>query len=115
MNGIGSKLKGSETAISAFPKQSFDYNMHSFLWEDIQKSIYFEVTKKFSSDKFELDMEEIKRLFPKLFPELENSEVEVGSEYYAYKLVSGSENCVNMFHFHMTPDQDNYVIAENSE
>ena len=98
------------TAFEEMLYQSFDYNMDKSFWEDIEKSIYFEATKKFSSDKFELDMEEMKRLFP----ELEDPEVEMASEYDAYKLVSGRENCVNMFHFNMTPDQDNYVIAESS-
>ena len=49
-----------------------------------------------------------------LFPELEKSEIEITNKFDAYKLVSGTENCVNMFHFQMASDQDNYVIVESS-
>ena len=49
-----------------------------------------------------------------LFSELEKSEIEITNKFDAYKLVSGTENCVNMFHFQMASDQDNYVIVESS-
>lgn len=97
-------------AIEEILYQSFDTSLNKISWEDIQKSIYFNVTKEFNADKFELDMDQMKSLFP----ELEKSEIEITNKFDAYKLVSGTENCVNMFHFQMASNQDNYVILESS-
>ena len=99
--------------ISALEKmiyQSLDSTLHKFTWEEIQESIYFETIREFGAKDFELDLEEMKNLFPAA---LENSGVE--NVYDAYRLVSGEENCEEMFHFQMTDGQDNYVLVINSD
>ncbi len=89
--------------------QSLDSTLDKFTWEEIQESIYFETIKEFGSEDFELDLVEMQNFFPVV---VENADVE--DVYDAYKLVSGEENCEEMFHFHMTDDQDNYVLVVDS-
>lgn len=89
--------------------QSLDSTLDKFTWEEIQESIYFETIKEFGSEDFELDLVEMQNLFPVV---VENADVE--DVYDAYKLVSGEENCEEMFHFHMADDQDNYILVVDS-
>ncbi|MCM1234548.1 MAG: hypothetical protein NC489_30980 [Ruminococcus flavefaciens] len=98
-----------EKLISEFENmiyQSFDDSLQKYTWEEIQKSSYFEITDKFGANDFRPDVEEMKRLFP----ELEDAETETE----AYEKLSGSENCFDMFHFHMDTDQDNYLFVVDS-
>lgn len=118
------KVKGEFTEVrnadSNFPEelisklekmfyQSLDSTLHKITWEETQQSIYFNTIREFRAEEFELDLEEINDLFPTI---LKNSNVE--SVYDAYKLISGEENCEEIFHFQMTDDQDNYVLVVNS-
>lgn len=99
-----------EELISEFENiiyQSFDNSLQKYAWEEAQKSSYFEITDKFGANDFELNIEEIR----KLFPELEDAETETET----YEKLSGSENCFDMFHFHMDTNQDNYLFVIDSE
>lgn len=86
--------------------QSFDDSLQKYTLEEVRKSSYFEITDKFGASDFELSIEEMR----KLFPELEDVETETE----AYQKFSGSENCFDMFHFHMNTDQDNYLFVIDS-
>lgn len=85
--------------------QSLDSSLDKFTWEEVQESVYFRTIKELGAEDFRLDLEEMSSLFPEI---MENSDVE--NIYDAYKLVSGERNCEEMFCFHMTEDQDNYVM-----
>ncbi len=89
--------------------QSLDSTLHKITWEETQQSIYFNTIRKLGAKEFELNLEEMNDLFPAI---LKNSDVE--SVYDAYKLISGEENCEEIFHFQMANDQDNYLLVVNS-
>lgn len=86
--------------------QSFDDSLQKYTLEEVRKSSYFEITDKFGANDFRPDIEEMK----KLFPELDDTETRME----AYKKLYGSENCIDMFHFHMNTDQDNYLFVIDS-
>ena len=86
--------------------QSFDDSLQKYTWEEVQKSSYFEITDKFGASDFQPDIEEMK----KLFPELEDTETRME----VYNKLCGSENCIDMFHFHMDTDKDNYLFEVHS-
>lgn len=89
--------------------QSLDSSLQKFSWEEIQKSIYFKTIEELGGENFELDLEEMKNIFSSV-----KEITEVEDVYDAYKLVSGEINCQNIFHFHMTDNQDNYVFVIGS-
>ncbi len=90
--------------------QSLDHSLDKFEWEEIQKSIYFRTINIFGADDLNPNLEEMK----KLFPELKDSGIELRYDSDAYRKISGIEDCYNMFHFHITPEQDNYLLAIDS-
>ena len=85
--------------------QSLDSSVNKYNWEEIQQSIYFETMKNLGEEKYHPDMEEMKRLFP----ELNDADLNLDSVYDAYQKVYG-EYCFDLFHI-PTPDSDNYVFA----
>lgn len=85
---------------------NLDNSMQVRTIEEINKSHYIKTLKSLGSDEFELDEEEIKLLFPKT--------AEKESIWDSYKEISGSENCINIFHFSRKPGEDNYLFAEDS-
>ena len=89
--------------------QSLDSSLRKFSWEELQKSIYFKTIEELGGENFELDLEEMKNIFSSV-----KEIAEVEDVYDAYKLVSGEINCQNIFHFHMTDKQDNYVFVIGS-
>ncbi len=88
--------------------QSFDDSLQKILWEEVQESIYFETMNALGAEKYSPDLEEMKRLFP----ELKN--VELRDVYEAYKIISGYEHCEEIYHYHTTDGQDNYIFVVNS-
>ena len=86
--------------------QSFDDSLQKYTLEEVRKSSYFEITDKFGASDFRPDVEEMR----KLFPELEDTETRME----ACEKIYGSENCIDMFHFHMDTDQDNYLFVIDS-
>lgn len=86
--------------------QSFDDSLQKYTLEEVRKSSYFEITDKFGASDFRPDIEEMR----KLFPELDDTETRME----AYNKLCGSENCIDMFHFHMDTDQDNYLFEVHS-
>lgn len=86
--------------------QSFDDSLQKYTWEEVQKSSYFEITDKFGANDFRPDIEEMKNLFP----ELEDAKTRME----AYKRLYGSENCIDMFRFHIDKNQDNYLFVADS-
>ncbi len=89
--------------------QSLNSSMDKISWEEIQQSIYFETMRELGMEKWNPDMEEMKRLFP----ELNDADSELDSVYDAYRKVCGNEDCFDLFHV-PTPDSDNYVLAISS-
>lgn len=79
-------------------------------WDDIYAISYFEVLREYGCEEFALDLDDMYRLFP----ELEEYGETFDSEYQAYRYISGSENCLEMFYFHMTPGEENYLFAVSS-
>lgn len=90
--------------------QSLDHSLDKFEWEEIQKSVYFRTMNNFGADDLNPNLEEMKILFP----ELKDSGIELKYDSDAYRKISGIEECYNMFHFHITPEQDNYLLAIDS-
>lgn len=90
--------------------QSLDKSLDKFEWEEIQKSVYYSTTNRFGADDLNPDLEEMKELFP----ELKDTGIELSSVFDAYKKVSGTEECHDMFPFHITPEQDNYLFVMDS-
>lgn len=78
--------------------------------DDIYTISYFEVLREYGSEEFELDLDDMYRLFP----ELEECGEEFDNVYQIYRYIHGSENCFGMFYFHMTPEEDNYLFAISS-
>lgn len=68
--------------------QSLNSSMDKISWEEIQQSIYFETMRELGMEKWNPDMEEMKRLFP----ELNDADSELDSVYDAYRKVCGNED-----------------------
>lgn len=75
-----------------------------------KESSYFEIIRTLNADNFKVNLEELYHLFPELY----ECDKEFKSEYDIYKFISGSENCIDMFHINMTSNEENYIFVYTS-
>lgn len=68
---------------------------------------YFNSIKNMCSDSYKPDLEEIYEIIPEVY----NHKDEFANEYDAYKFISGSEYCIDMFQFNIKPNENNYVFV----
>lgn len=105
-NGVSLFPEKLVTMMEELIYHNLDGSVGGLTLEEISRSAYFKTVSKLGSEKFILDKEELKLLFPQAVGE--------GDIWEAYKKISGSENCISIFHFKMNPGEDNYIFVEDS-
>lgn len=89
---------------------SCNYSPREELKKGIEYSKYIQVIKSLNSNKFELSLDKLYSLFPQLTKHKD----EFIDKYDAFKFLSESDNCINMFCINIGKNEYNYIFVYES-